>query len=185
MVNVVGLCGSLRQGAASEKALLLALAAAERRGARVEYLDFKRMQLPFCDGSDEYPEYPDVNILRQKVAAADALILATPEYHGSYSGVLKNALDLMGFDELSGKVVGLVSVLGGGQNANALNDLRIVARWVHAWVVPEQVAIGQAWKQFDSVGRLSDPKLQERLDRLAVAVVEAAERLRPVAAITS
>lgn len=180
MVKIVGLCGSLRPNATSEKALLLTLEAAERAGAEVEYLDFKQMRLPLCNGGTDYPDYPDVETLRRKVTEADALILSTPEYHGSYSGVIKNALDLMGFDELSDKIFGLVSVLGGGQNSNALNDLRIVARWVHGWVVPEQVAIGQAWKQFDPQGKLTDPQLQERIEKLAFSVIDTARKLRGV-----
>jgi multimeric flavodoxin WrbA len=64
------------------------------------------------------------------VRAAQGIILATPEYHGGYSGVLKNALDLMGFEEFEGKVRGLVGVSGGGMGAfGSLNNLRaVVAR---------------------------------------------------------
>jgi NAD(P)H-dependent FMN reductase len=115
------------------------------------------------------------------VKASDGLILATPEYHGSISGVLKNALDLMSFDELSDKVVGAISVLGGQVNNNALNDLRTIARWVHAWVIPEQVAIGQAWKAFDDDGQLVDEKLDQRLDKFAYSLVENTRRLRGIA----
>ncbi len=109
------------------------------------------------------------------------LILSTPEYHGSVSGVLKNALDLMGFEELSGKVAGLISVLGGQSNSNALNDLRTIMRWVHAWVIPEQVAIGQAWKAFDSEGNLVDEGLSKRLDQFAQSLVENTAKLRQAA----
>lgn len=178
MVKIIGLCGSLRAGSYAEKALVLTLKSVEGAGAQVEYLDFKKLNLPLCHGGDAYPDHPDVAVLQQKVKEADGLILSTPEYHGSYSGVIKNALDLLGFEELSDKVWGLVSVLGGAQNSNALNDLRIVARWVHAWVVPEQVSIGQAWKQFDPQGNLTDPKLGERIDKLAFAVVAAIKKLR-------
>ena len=44
----------------------------------------------------------------------------------------------MSFTELSGKVAGAISVLGGQANSNALNELRLIMRWVHAWVIPEQ-----------------------------------------------
>jgi len=66
---------------------------------------------------------PDVERLRNTVKQADGLILATPEYHGGVSGVLKNALDLMGFEQLDSKVTGIISVLGGQSNSNALNEL--------------------------------------------------------------
>ena len=70
------------------------------------------------------------------------MILGTPEYHGSYSGVLKNALDLMGFEEFEGKMIGLVGVSAGALGANnAISTLRSVGRSLHAWVVPDQVSI--------------------------------------------
>lgn len=88
-MKIVGIIGSLRQGSYSEMALRLAASKVEALGASVEILDLKQMQLPFCNGGDEYPDYPDVEILKAKVKEADGLILATPEYHGSVSGVMK------------------------------------------------------------------------------------------------
>ena len=172
MVKIVGITGSLRDGSYSALALEQAVNRVKALGAEVEILDLRDMKLPFCDGGDEYPDYPDVEILREKVKAADGLILATPEYHGSVSGVLKNALDLMSFEHLSGKVAGLISVLGGQSNSNALNDLRIIVRWVHGWVIPEQVAIGQAWQAFDKEGKLTDEKLAKRFDAFAQSLVD-------------
>jgi FMN reductase len=162
----------------------MALHAAARRiealGAEVEILDLQKMRLPFCNGEKEYPDYPDVQRLQETVSSADGLVLATPEYHGSVSGVLKNALDLMSFEQLSDKVVGLISVLGGQSNSNALNDLRVIMRWVHAWVIPEQIAIGQAWKAFDSDGKLLDENLSQRFDKFAQSLVENTRKLRGV-----
>ncbi|MBD1911897.1 MULTISPECIES: NADPH-dependent FMN reductase [unclassified Leptolyngbya] len=181
MVKIIGIGGSLRPDSYSQRALLLAAERVKALGAEVEVLDLRTMNLPFCDGGDDYSAYPDVARLRQIVKAADGLILATPEYHGSVSGVLKNALDLLSFDELSNKVTGLISVLGGQSNSNALNDLRVIMRWVHGWVIPEQVAIGQAWKAFDSDDNLVDEKLAERLDAFAKSLVESTQKLRGVA----
>lgn len=182
MIKIVGIGGSLRAESYSQRALILAAERVKALGAEVEVLDLRAMNLPFCDGGDDYTAYPDVARLRETVKAADGLILATPEYHGSVSGVLKNALDLMSFDELSNKVTGLISVLGGQSNSNALNDLRVIMRWVHGWVIPEQVAIGQAWKAFDAEGNLTDDKLAERLDGFAKSLVESTQKLRGVAA---
>ncbi len=141
MVKFVGIAGSLRADSYSHLALSLAAQRLEALGAEVEILDLRQMHLPFCSGEQEYPDYPDVDRLRKAVKEADGLMLATPEYHGSVSGVLKNALDLMSFEHLCDKVTGLISVLGGQSNSNALNDLRTILRWVHAWVIPEQIAI--------------------------------------------
>jgi len=181
MVKIVGIGGSLRKDSYSQLALEIAARRVEALGAEVEILDLRQMQLPFCHGGDEYPGYPDVERLQNTVQQADGLILATPEYHGSVSGVLKNALDLMGFEQLDSKVAGLISVLGGQPNSNALNDMRLIMRWVHAWVIPEQIAIGQAWKAFGADGKLLDEKLSQRFDQFAQSLVENTRKLRGVA----
>lgn len=180
MVKIVGIAGSLRPGSYSQKALQVAARRLTALGAEVEILDLQSLDLPFCNGGDEYPGYPDVERLRQAVREADGLVLVTPEYHGSVSGVLKNTLDLMGFKEFSDKVTGLISVLGGQTNNNALNDLRTMMRWVHAWTIPEQVAIGQAWQAFNEAGELVDPALSKRLDAFAQSLVENTRKLRGV-----
>jgi FMN reductase len=178
MIKVVGLNGSLRAGSYSKQALALAIEKANALGVEAELLDLQTLSLPFCNGGDEYPEFPDVERLRITVKQADALILATPEYHGTMSGVLKNALDLLGFDELSGKMTAAISVLGGQTNNNALNDLRTTLRWVHAWTIPEQVAIGQAWNAFDDQGKLKDARLEKRLEDLVVSLVRATKLMQ-------
>lgn len=178
MVKIVGLAGSLRPGSYSQLALEDVAKRVEALGAEVEILDLRSLNLPFCDGSKTYPDYPDVEKLKQAVLNADGIILVTPEYHGSISGVLKNALDLMGFEEFSDKVTGLISVLGGQSNSNSLNDMRTIMRWIHAWTIPEQVAIGQAWKAFDETGRLIDTNLSERLDAFAQSLVDNTQKLR-------
>jgi FMN reductase len=178
MVKIVGIAGSLRTNSYSVQALKLAADRIQALGTEVEILDLRQMNLPFCNGEDNYPDYPDVEKLRNAVKEADGLILVTPEYHGSVSGVLKNALDLMSFEHLSGKVAGGISILGGQSNNNALNDLRTILRWVHAFVIPDQIAIGQAWQAFDKEGKLQDEKLSQRLDRFAQNLVDLTVKLR-------
>ena len=178
MVKIVGITGSLRTDSYSALALQQAIDRVRALGAEAEIIDLREMKLPFCDGGNEYPDYPDVEIMREKVKTADGLILATPEYHGSVSGVLKNALDLMSFEHLSGKVTGAISVLGGQSNSNALNDLRIIVRWVHGFVIPEQIAVGQAWQAFDSSGKLKDEKLAQRFDAFAQSLVDNSTKLK-------
>lgn len=168
----------MRSDSYSQQALKIALERIEALGAEVELLDLRSMDLPFCDGGKDYSNYPDVEKMRDAVREADGIILATPEYHGSISGVLKNALDLMGFEEFTNKVTGFISVLGGQSNSNALNDLRIIMRWLHAWTIPEQVAIGQAWKAFNEQGELADADLSKRIDGFAQSMVENTLKLR-------
>lgn len=102
--------------------------------------------LYFCDGllnqSVNVKSPNNADIFRSKLKGAQGIVIATPEYHGSYSGVLKNALDLCGFDEFEGKIVGLVggylffvfngiySLVSGGVmgGLTAINSLRDVSR---------------------------------------------------------
>ena len=178
MVKIVGLNGSLRSDSYAYLALQQAVERVKLLDAQVEVFDLRKMELPFCHGGDQYPDFPDVEKLREIVKASDGLILATPEYHGSVSGVMKNALDLMSFEHLAGKVTGLISVLGGQSNSNALNDLRVIMRWVHAWVIPEQIAIGQAWQAFTAENALKDDKMAQRFDKFAQSLVENTQKLK-------
>ncbi len=163
-IRIVGLCGSLRAGSFTRPTLTLALEGAAELGAATALIDLRDYQLPFCDGNENEDRYPpDVARLRAEVKRAEGILLATPEYHGGYSGVLKNALDLMGFEEFEGKMVGLVGVGGGRMGAiNALNSLRDICRTLHAWVIPEQVSLPQVHHLFDDQGRLKDAELAQR-----------------------
>jgi NAD(P)H-dependent FMN reductase len=164
-VCVVGICGSLRRGSYTRMAVQVALQGAQEVGAQIRLIDLQDYQLVWCDGKEDERTYPaDVCRLRSEVSHAQGIIMGTPEYHGSFSGVLKNALDLMGFEEIEGKMIGLVGVSGGALGAvNALNSLRTVGRALHAWVVPEQASIPEAYKVFDQSGTVHDPDLEQRL----------------------
>lgn len=164
-VRVVGIPGSLRAQSYTRRAVATALEGAAQVGADVRLLDLASYDLPYCDGRDDEATYPPgVARLRADVAAARGIILGTPEYHGSYSGVLKNALDLLGFDEMEGRMVGLVGVAGGRMGgAAALTALRSVGRALHAWVVPTEAAIPQASRAFAPDGTLLDARMAERV----------------------
>jgi NAD(P)H-dependent FMN reductase len=164
-VFVVGICGSLRRGSYTRMAVQMALQGAREVGAQTCLIDLQDYQLVACDGKEDERTYPaDVFRLRREVSQAQGIILGTPEYHGSFSGVLKNALDLMGFEEIEGKMIGLVGVSGGALGAvNALNSLRTVGRALHAWVVPEQASIPEAYKVFGQSGTVHDHDLEQRL----------------------
>lgn len=92
------------------------------------------------------------------------------------SGVLKNALDLLDSDHLQGKVVGAISVLAGPANSNALNELGRIMRSCHAWVLPQQIAIGRARTIFAN-GQIADTELERRFDRFAESLVWSASRI--------
>ncbi|HEX8463929.1 MAG TPA: NAD(P)H-dependent oxidoreductase, partial [Abditibacterium sp.] len=140
--RIVGICGSLNNNSATRRALVLTLEAAARAGATTQLLDLRDFHLPFAASGFDAEEFPDVERFNGLVRECDGHIWATPEYHGSFSGVLKNALDLGSFPEYEGKVVALLGVAGGQIGAiNALSHLRTVGRQLHAWVLPQQVSI--------------------------------------------
>jgi NAD(P)H-dependent FMN reductase len=169
-IRVVAISGSLRVSSYTTMALRIALEGAAEMASRTCLLNLREFDLEFA-GLDCSPS-PGILRLKQQVRQAHGILLGTPEYHGSFSGVLKNALDLMGFEEFEGKMIGLVGVSAGRLGAfDALNTLRNVGRALHAWVVPEQVSIPEATKVFDG-GELNDPALAQRLRHLGSRVAE-------------
>ena len=163
-IKIVGLSGSLRHPdiSATWKAVQTCLKGASEIGAQVRMLNLADYNLTYTDVT--LPASEGVKRLRQDIQAAHGIILGTPEYHGSFSGVLKHALDLVGFEQFEGKIVGLVGVSGGKMGGlQALNSLRIICRSLHAWVVPEQVAVFQASQQFSADGKLLDETIGEGL----------------------
>lgn len=164
-IRIVGICGSLRPGSYTRTAVRLALQGAQEVGAQTQLVDLRTYNLVFCDGAKDESGYPpDVFKLRAEVKEAHGIILGTPEYHGGMSGVLKNALDLMGFKEFEGKMIGLIGVSGGQMGAaDALNSLRTIGRALHAWVIPEQALIPRAWQVINPDGTFKDKDIETRV----------------------
>lgn len=164
-ITVVGICGSLRPASYTRQVVELALEGAREVGALARVLDLAAYDLPFHGGRLDENALPEgLQRMRADVRSAQGIVLGTPEYHGGYSGVLKHALDLMGFAEFEGKMVGLVGVSSGRQGAfDALNGLRTIGRSLHAWVVPEQASIPEVTRAFDEHGRLLREDLDQRV----------------------
>ncbi|HJY05801.1 MAG TPA: NAD(P)H-dependent oxidoreductase, partial [Bryobacteraceae bacterium] len=112
-IRVVAISGSLREGSLTTSALRTALLGSAEAGADTKLIDLREYDLIFAGGENHHLAAPGVARLKEDVKQAHGILLGTPEYHGSFSGVLKNALDLMGFDEFEGKMVGLVGVSAG------------------------------------------------------------------------
>lgn len=167
--HVVALCGSQRDGSHTRHALEQVLAAAEERGATTDLVDVTALDLPVFD--PDRTDAGDAPGLRQRVQAADAVVLGSPMYHGSYASPLKTALDYCGFDEFEETTVGLLVVSGGGFPTPALEHLRSVARALDAWVLPHQVAIPNAHRAFED-GQLTDDGLAERVETLGAELVD-------------
>jgi NAD(P)H-dependent FMN reductase len=167
--HVAALVGSLREESHTRWASRIALDAAAERGATTDLVDLRDLDVPVFDADDR--EVGDAAELTGRVADADSVLLATPVYHGSYSSVLKNALDYCGFDEFEHTTVGLLAVAGGGFPSTALDHLRTVGRSVNAWVLPHQAAIPNVYRHFED-GELGDEELRERVGKLGTQLVE-------------
>ncbi|WP_336037993.1 NADPH-dependent FMN reductase [Halobacterium yunchengense] len=167
--RVVGVCGSLRDASVSRIALRRALAAARDRGADTDLVDLRELDLPVFDPDSDDPE--DARALARRVRRADAVLLATPMYHGSYSSPLKTALDYCGFDEFENKTVGLLAVSGGSFPITALEHLRSVLRALDAWVLPHQAAVPNASSRVAD-GELVDEDIEDRVATLGDRVVQ-------------
>lgn len=165
-LKIAAIGGSLRAEGWTYAILKLALEHLQNKGIDTKLLDLRELNLPFCHGGDDYLSTPVVEQFRNEVQSSHGVLLVTPEYHGSMSGVLKNALDLIENRHIEGKVIALIAVTGGAHSTNALNTLRLICRHLHAWVLPEQLVIADVAGAFDSEGNLINKRLIEKLENL-------------------
>ncbi len=135
-------------------------------------LDLRELNLPFATTDWNAVEWPDVEKLVGAIRGADGLIWATPEYHGSFSGALKNALDLADIPDFDGKVVALLGVAAGQIGAiQSLSHLRVIARQLHMWAIPSQLSVAHSYGAFDENGQFKDAKLAASLEKMSAELV--------------
>jgi len=172
-IRVTAVCGSLSPEGSTKMALAVALRGAREYEVDARLIELRDYEMVFCGEVDE-ADYPaDVFRLREELRNSHAIILGTPEYHGSLSGVLKNMLDLMGPNEFEGKIVALVGVAGGHTGAiNSLNTMRAIGRNLHCWVLPQEVSIADSSNTFNEDGTVNDPAIEERLLNVGRQVVK-------------
>lgn len=183
-MRVLGIAGSLRRGS-HNRTLLRAAGSLLPGGAELVVWD-RLAELPAYDEDLDHavPRAPEpVRALREAIAAADAVLIATPEYNASLPGALKNALDWASrphdANPLRGKpaaVIGASTGLFGAVWAQA--EARKVLATIGADVVDRELPIGQADEAFDADGGLRDPAAHAALAEIAAALVAAAEPVR-------
>lgn len=173
-LKFVGLGGSFRPKSSSSKALAVPLNYLKERGYDTNLLLLSELKLPGFETCEELKDYPpSVHYLLNEIRSANGLIFATPVYHGTLSGGMKNAMDFFEYlsedpkPYLTDKVIGLISTSGGIPGINAINTMDYVSRALHGWVCPTTVAISNSWEQFDEEGRVINEALGERLLQLA------------------
>ena len=170
--QVVGIAGSLRETSYTRMGVERALDGARLAGGTAELLDLREYDLPTYDA--DHGEAGDAEAFTARIREADAVLLGTPMYHGSYSSTLKTALDYCGFEEFEDETVGLPAVAGGDFPVTALEHLRSVCRALNAWVIPHQVAVPRAHAQFED-GRIVDEGVDERALTLGRRAVQYAD----------
>ena len=180
-IKIVGLGGSLEKSSASLAALKISLESAAQAGAETEIFDLSETRLPLYEDLKPTPEA--AVRLAEAVFSAQGMIWCSPLYHGTVSGVFKNALDwleLLSKREpayLTDRAIGLICTAGGAQGLQAINTMEFAVRALRGWTVPFTVPIARAWNIFDREGRVSDAKVQEQLTILGREVVQAARKL--------
>ena len=172
-MRIVAMSGSLRR-ASFNHAILFALAEVAPSGLAVEIQPIG--EIPLFNQDVEAQGTPEpVQRLRDAIAAADGVLVATPEYNAGMPGVLKNTIDWLsrppGKSVLSGKPTALVGVTPGQLGtARAQGQLRAAFEFVAAPVMPApQVFVGQARDKFDADGRLTDEKTRAYLKTFMAA----------------
>ncbi len=188
---IVGIGGTTRPGSSSEKALRYALALAEAQGADVEMFDGASINLPM------YAPESAVRTegARQLIAAlrrAHGVILSTPCYHGSVSGLVKNALDYtedMCKDPepyLDGRAVGLIVCGHGWQSTGVvLSAFRSIVHALRGWPTPMGVAINTLVERFDEQGAAIGEQSARQMAIMVGQVIEFARLRSLLASVTN
>jgi NAD(P)H-dependent FMN reductase len=131
-------------------------------------VDLRHLDLPTFD--PDAPDAGDAVDLRERLQAADAVLLGTPMYHGSYASPLKTALDYSGFAEFEDTTIGLLAVAGGRFPLPALSHLRETVRALDAWTLPTQVAVPESHGA-TADGQLADDEVADRVASLGRELV--------------
>lgn len=138
--------------------------------------------LPIADPAfHRCPEEHNNPVARKFVETAancDAFVFASPIYHNSYSGVLKNALDILSIPLIRYKAVGLVSH-GGNRSTQAVDHLRIVVRGLYGIAIPTQVCTSNGdYVEYEGGYHLETTDLHERVERFSIELITMAATLR-------
>ena len=178
-MRILGISGSLRRDS-HNTALLRAAALELPPEAELVALEGLATIPPYDEDADVDPAPAAVERLRAQVAAADALLISTPEYNASVPGVLKNAVDWASrpypanaLRDRPVAVIGASTGLFGAVWAQA--ELRKVLRHAGARVLDEELPVGLAAHAFTPAGELADPELRERLADLLEALAREVE----------
>lgn len=162
--RILLLYGSLREASYSRRAVEEAARILIHLGCEPRIYDPRG--LPQVDGDEA--EHPKVVELREMSVWAEGMVWSSPERHGAMTGLMKSQIDWLplslkgGIRPTQGKTLAVMQVSGGSQSFNAVNQMRILGRWMRMVTIPNQSSIAKAWLEFQD-GRLPDGPFYRRV----------------------
>jgi chromate reductase, NAD(P)H dehydrogenase (quinone) len=177
--KILAFAGSARQASFNKLLVKIAVEGARAAGAQVTFLDLRDLPMPLFDEDLEAKEGLPENVrkFKQLMMAHQGFLIASPEYNGSITPLLKNAIDwasrpLPGEPPFAlscfrDKVAVLMSASPGGLGGlRGLTHVRTILSGIGVLVLPEQIAIPRAFEAYDAEGRLKDSKQHEAVEQL-------------------
>lgn len=158
------LYGSLRERSYSKLLTLEAARLLEAMGGETRLFDPTGLPLP--DGAPE--SHPKVQELRSLAAWSEGMVWSSPERHGAMTGIMKAQIDWIPLSVGSvrptqGKTLAVMEVSGGSQSFNAVNQMRILGRWMRMITIPNQSSVAKAFLEFDEAGRMKPSPYYDRV----------------------
>jgi arsenical resistance protein ArsH len=162
--KILVLYGSLREVSYSRLLAFEVQRLLERLGCEVRIFDPKGLPLP-----DEAPvSHPKVQELRALSEWSEGQVWISPERHGAMTGILKSQIDWIPLSigsvrPTQGKTLAVMEVSGGSQSFNAVNQMRILGRWMRMITIPNQSSVAKAFQEFDADGRMKPSSYYDRV----------------------
>jgi arsenic resistance protein ArsH len=162
--RILMLYGSLRERSYSKLLTLEAARLLEAMGAEVRI--FNPEGLPQPDAAPT--EHPKVKELRDLVRWCEGMVWTSPERHGAMTGIMKSQIDWIPLSEgairpTQGKTLAVMQVCGGSQSFNAVNQLRVLGRWMRLLTIPNQSSVAKAYEEFEENGRMKPSSFYDRV----------------------
>lgn len=161
-IKLLAVCGSMRDNSYSSRLATIALDAAREHGAETRLLELNAIDLPIYNPDKEGMDHPGLRAATEAVNWADAFLLASPDYHGSMSGAMKNFLDFY-WAEFAGKLFGYICA-SHEKGLTVMEQMRTSVRQCYGWSLPYGVSVHGS-QDFDASG-LTNPQVGRRLHML-------------------
>jgi arsenical resistance protein ArsH len=162
--RILLLYGSVRKRSYSRFATQEAARLLEAFGAEPRIFDPSGLPLP----DDAPSDHPKVQELRSLTQWSEGHVWCSPERHGAMTGIMKAQIDwiplsLGAIRPTQGKTLAVMQVSGGSQSFNAVNQLRVLGRWMRMITIPNQSSVAKAYEQFDDAGRMKPSSYYDRI----------------------